>query len=315
MIPRLVSMRPLVLGVFATFVVVSCGGGIEAEHPVPCSPPQCMKTAADEPKKAIIAEVSDLDIHFDGIDRFASCPPAGEIGQAWIPPLPEWTPSASKSDDAGLPAPINVTSPDESGRTPTERAIEDTRSSFRACYHRGLVLDPTQHGHVAIVARVGPDGRVQKVESYAACEIVKETITCMQDAARALRFAPPKGGSDTIVLPAVFSARDGMSGRVTAVDNYTESAYLAVEEMRPELHQCLDDARREGRGYEAWAHFDVTLDSIGHVDGINVDPFGGDQDLLQCAASVVNKLHFPAPGVEHGHVIVRVRFNPRLGSR
>ncbi len=301
-------MRLTVLSLSLPALVFSCGG-TEA-HPV----------APEEPKKAISAEISDLEIYSDGVDRFSSCPPAGDLGQAWIPPLPDWTPSAAHADDAGTawsppPVPVNAPAPDERGRTPTERAIEDTRSAFRSCYHRGLVHDPTQNGHVAMVARVGADGRVQKVESYAACEIAKETVTCMQDAVRALRFAPPHDGSDTIVLPVVFAARGGMSGRVTTVDTYTAAAYVAVEQLRPELHQCLDAARRDGHGLDAWAHFDLTLDARGHVDNVNVDPFGGDQDLLQCAASVMNKLQFPVPEVSQGHVLVRVRFNPQMGSR
>jgi len=302
--PRLVSARSLVLCLSTTLVIASCGAS--DAHPV----------VPEDPKKAISAEVADFEVNSDGVDRFASCPPAGDLGQAWIPPLPAWTPSPVKADDTNpTQLPVNATNADDRGRTPTERAIEDTRSSFRACYHRGLVLDPTQHGHVAIVARVGPDGRVQKVESYAACEIVKETITCMKDAAKALRFSPPRAGSDTIVLPTVFADRSGLSGRVNTVDTYTAAAYLAVEEMGPDLHQCLDEARREGHGLEAWAHFDLTLDEVGHVDSVNVDPYGGDQDLLQCAASVMNKIHFPKPEVSHGHVIVRIRFNPRMGSR
>ena len=200
---------------------------------------------------------------------------------------------------------------DERRRSATELAIEDTRSPFRACYHRGLVLDPTQHGHVALVARLGADGRVQKVESYAACEIAKETVTCMQDAVRALHLPPPRDGANTVVIPAVFASREGIGGRVNTVDTYTAAAYLSVEELRPTLHECLDSARRDGHGLEAWAHFDLTLDDQGRVESVNVDPYGGDEDLLQCAAGAMNKLQFPVPQVSHGHVIVRVRFNPR----
>lgn len=299
--------RSLVISLPLTALFAASCGGSDARPAI----------TPDEAKKAISAEVAELEVNSDGVDRFASCPPAGDLGQAWIPPLPEWTASPAQTADSGIPEPlpVNATNADDRGRTPTERAIEDTRSAFRSCYHRGLVLDPTQNGHVAIVARVGPDGRVQKVESYAACEIVKETITCMKDAAHALRFAPPRDGSDTIVLPVVFAARSGLSGRVNTVDTYTAAAYLAVEQIRPELHQCLDDARREGRGLDAWAHFDLTLDERGRVDSVNVDPFGGDQDLLQCAAGAMNNLQFPVPQVSHGHVIVRIRFNPRMASR
>lgn len=293
-------MRPRI-----SFVTILAGGAWVACG-APEKPPQI-----ESGKKAVSVEIADLEISSDGIDRFSSCPPAGELGQAWIPPLSDWTPAAV-SVDAGAPA---VTSTDD-GRagTPTERAIEDTRSAFRSCYHRGLVYDPTQNGHVAIVARVGADGRVQRVESYAACELAKETIACMRDAAKALRFLPPRGGSDTIVMPVVFAPRSGMAAHGSASDAYTASAYVALEVASHDLHACLDSAQQSGRGIEAWGHFDLTLDAEGHVTAANIDPWGGDQDLLSCAAEVMNKAEFPKPDAGQGKVLLRLRFNPRLGG-
>lgn len=290
---------PLALGLAAlTAPSASCGGS--DAHPV----------APDEGKKPLSVEMADFEVNSDGIDRFASCPPAGELGQAWMPPLPEWTPTPVKTDDAGVSAP--TIAPDISGRTPTERAIEDTRASFRSCYHRGLVFDPTQNGHVGIVVRVGPDGRVQKVESYAACEIAKESVACMRDVAKALRFPPPRDGADTLVLPVVFAGRSGMASMASTSDAYTAGAYVALEEVRPELHACLDQAKQEGKSLEAWGHFDLTVDANGHVQAANIDPWGGDQDLLSCAATVMDKIKFPPPGGT-AKVLLRVRFNPRGG--
>src|ERR1700689_2967413 len=72
-------------------------------------------------------EVADFEVNGDGVDRFASCPPPGELGQDWYPMVPDWTPPGSIADDAGAPP----STTEQRGRTPTERAIEDTRAPFR----------------------------------------------------------------------------------------------------------------------------------------------------------------------------------------
>ena len=264
----------------------------------------------------LVVEVSELEIHANGIDRFAACAPPGELGQAWYPPLPDWTAPAHASDaDAGAPAAIVPVVDDGSGRSVTERAIEDTRAAFRACRHRGLIHDPTQDGRAAIVLRVGADGRVARTESYGVCELQTDVVECMRDAASRLRFPPPQGGSDTIVLPVAFAPRAGSQSQTTDNDSYTAAAYVAVESLRPELHACEEEARRAGKGVEAWGVFDMKIDKSGHASDANVDPWGGDQDLLSCAVRVMQTLRLAPPVGGRGDVLVRVSFNPRAGSR
>ncbi|HSQ63204.1 MAG TPA: AgmX/PglI C-terminal domain-containing protein [Polyangiaceae bacterium] len=256
-------------------------------------------------------EIAEFEVNADGVDRFASCPPPGELGQDWFPPVPDWSPPPGSKNDID-PADVR---PNLTGQTATERAIEDTHAAFRSCYHRGLVHDPTQFGHVAIVLRVGPNGRVLQTESYGACELQKEVVECMRGDAKALRFAPPPAGKDTIVIPVVFAPKNGSANGPSANDAYTAAAYVALESLAPELHECEKQARAEGRDVEAFGTFDLTIDGRGYVTGANIDPWGGDKDLLACAAQVMQKLKVPPPAGGKGKVLARVTFNPRAGTR
>ncbi len=277
----------------------ACGS---ASHPV-----------TPEGPRGTSIEVADFEVNGDGVDRFAACPPPGELGQEWYPEIPDWSPppsSASSGDDAGAPA-----STEHFGRTPTERAIEDTRHAFRSCYHRGLVADPTQYGHVAIVLRVGPNGRVLKTESFGACELQHDVVACMRDVGKALRFDPPAGGKDTIVIPVVFQPRGGVDSQSTSNDSYTAQAYVALEGMKPELHACEERARQSGRDVEAWGVYDMAIDKNGAVTSANIDPFHGDQDLLGCAAEVMQRMKLAPPEGGKGKLLARITFNPRAGTR
>ncbi len=288
-------MRTVILTCI-TVLMLSCGGS--DRPPVPPSRP------------GTSVEIADFEIHSDGIDRFTSCPPPGELGQEWLPPLPDWTPPPASSQDAPPPDQPAIAA-GGLGRSNTEQAADRTRAAFRSCYHRGLIHAPGQFGHVAIVARVGPDGRVAKVESYGACGVSHEVLACMHDEAKQLRFAPPPGGKDTVVIPASFVPRSGPDFDPDRGDAYTASAYVALEALRPEFHQCLDEARRFNKPVEAWGMFDMKLDAHGNVTDSHVDPWGGDQDLLRCAATVMQKLSLPPPVGGRGSVLARITFNPR----
>lgn len=194
------------------------------------APTPPMVPIAERPVEPPNADIAELEISADGVDRFSSCPPPGELGHGWIPKLPPWIAPPAKNEPP-LPGemPLILPSPDDR-RTPTERAIADTLRDFRDCYRKGLVRDPTQDGHVAVVVRVGPEGRVAEVEDYGACEISSASIACMKAAAAKLRFERPPGGSDTIIIPAVFTSRDGVRrAEPTPNDVYTASAYLTIE--------------------------------------------------------------------------------------
>jgi hypothetical protein len=283
-----------------------------------------------------LAEVAELEIRARGVDRFTVCPPPGDLGQPWFPPPPPWAPSAIASPPASAPpasAPPATSAPPIPGdgaptaseslsvpstrdRTPSELAGEASHRELRACYRRGLVHDPAQEGRVALILRVGADGRVARVEDYAACELAEESLACMKAAASRLRFAPPPGGSDTVILPAVFTSRDGVkraSGSLN--ESYTAQAFLVIESARPGLHACEQQARRDLRPPQAAATFTLAVGKDGQVLRAHVDPWTGEQSLLACAAHELEKLRFPAPASGAGTVIARLNFNPRQGSR
>jgi hypothetical protein len=264
-------------------------------------------------------EVAELEINASGIDRFANCPPPGELGQAWIPQIPPWSPPASAQEPGA-----ESSSPEDGGLTgagdpmleveaPATRAFKLTHERFRLCYHRGLVHDPTQDGHVAIILRVGRDGRVVKVESYGACEIAGETIECMQDVAKHIRLRPSKE-PETLVVPAVF-AQSEVARRVTphSTDAYATAAYLTVESARPALHACDEHNQLSNKSRVATATIALQIDPKGRVLHANVDPWAGDQGILGCAAHAMEGLSFPPPPGGTGNVVTRVSFNPRLG--
>src|SRR5262245_18122013 len=150
-------MRTVVFPAFAVLLAVACGSA-ESQNEGPRAPGKDANLTS--------IEIAELEISGGkGVDRFTSCPPPGELGQDWIPPLPPWSPPARPVEPAPG-EPIGMPPPAPDGRTPTEKAIFDTYPDFRRCYQRGLMHDPTQDGHAAIVLRIGPDGKVGVVESY-----------------------------------------------------------------------------------------------------------------------------------------------------
>lgn len=289
---------------------LGCGGGDPSTLPVDPSV-----------RRPPTAEVAELEIRGSGVDRFTRCAPPGALGQHWIPTLPAWTPTTSAAPPAPEPS---LPSPEldrsyvsrTKDRTAAEQAIEATHRDFRGCFRRSLVRDPAQDGRVAIVLRVGPDGKVAQVESHAACEIAPDAIACMKQVGARLRFDPPAAGSDTITIPVAFTSRDGVKKtQATENDAYTASAYLTVESARPSLHACETEARREHRDLEAQATFTMTLSGEGRVTHVHIDPWTGAEPLLVCAASALERLAFAPPPGGRGTVIARVNFNPRQGTR
>jgi hypothetical protein len=278
-------------------------------------------------------ELSAFEVRDDNIDRFEHCPPAGEIGQEWLPPIPEWHPSTSAAvpesavEDAGAPAPEPAPAPDApaavtpgdvssapaSVTTLTGEAIKATRAGFRSCYHRGLLYDPTQDGHVGIVLRVDRTGRVAAVETYGACDLPADAVRCMRDEGMHVRLPPPAAGAATVTVPAVFTS--GQPRIKGANDTYAAGAYVAVESMRPRLHQCLQAAHGANEAVVASAVMTVDVDAQGRGVHIAVDQWKGGHELLGCAAQVIREAPYPRPPAGIGKVVVPLVFNPRPGTR
>jgi hypothetical protein len=302
--PRVVGL-PLT-ALLLSALVASCGGKSDAA--LGNDPLHAPAPAADLP---------ELEIRSNGVDRFTTCPPPGDLGQHWIPTLPPWSPpppSKNASGASGASGEDLLARTDD--RTLTEIAIEATHRDFRGCYRQGLVHYPTQDGRVAIVLRIAPDGRVARVESYAACELAPESISCMYGVAQKLRFPPPTPGTETVTIPAVFTSRDGVRRTVpTTNDSYTAGAYLTLEGARAGLHACEEKARREGRAVQATGTFTMDIVADGRVVKSALDPANGDPTLLDCASHALSTLRFAPPDGGKGIVIARLNFNPRQGTR
>lgn len=319
----MVVARTASCAVGLSVALAACGGGEGGTLPVDPSV-----------RRPATAEVAQLEIRGGGNDRFTRCAPPGALGQHWIPPVPAWVPEASgaKTPDPGAsvapppppeaPAPPSLDPTDGKPvartreRTLAEQAIEATHRDFRSCFRRSLLRDPAQDGRVAIVLRVGADGKVARVESYAACELSSEAIACMKQVGGRLRFDPPASGAETVTIPVSFTSRDGVR-KTTATDDdaYTATAFLSVEAARPALHLCEEQARREHRGLEAAATFTLALDGSGKVTHVHIDPWTGEQSLLVCAASALEQTRFAPPPGGKGTVIAKINFIPRQGSR
>lgn len=267
--------------------VVSCGGSASS--------------AADDVPVATSVDLGDFEINLDTIDRFSTCPPVGGLGDPWIPAIHE---EGSTNEAAWREPGV------------TDRAINDTLVPFRRCYRKGLVHDPTQAGHVAMVARVGADGKVAKVETYAACELSREVLACMADATHELTFDPPRAGHDTVVIPASYEPRGGrMLNPSTDRSAYASQAVRWLESARPGFHGCEHSEMSAGRLLDGSGTYRLDVDGRGRVAKVNIDPWRGNQQLLGCAAHVLQSTSFPKPPSGRAVIYVRLMFDPRQELR
>jgi hypothetical protein len=245
------------------------------------------------------AEIAELDVYESGSDSFVACPPAAHLGQTWVPPI--------DVPQGGGPA-------GERRRGRAEHVILEMRTQFRDCWRRGLFDDPTQNGHVALVLRVAADGHVGAVESYGACELSTNVVTCLRDTARQMRFTPTEG-DDTVIVPLVFAEGAPPPQAERPSDAYTADAYVALEAARPALRACAREARRGGGAPTASATFMLDIDRAGHVQHAHVDRFAGDHGELLCAAKAIAAVTFPAPPHGQAYVIAHVAVDPPSGTK
>jgi len=273
-------------------------------------------------------QLAAFEVRADQIDRFEHCPPAGDIGQDWVPPIPEWHPPAA-SASAAVPESAVDGTPTDPGTQPTgdgadsntpatvaeltDDAANQTRQRFRSCYHHGLLFDPTQDGHVAVVLRVDRTGKVASVETWGACDLATEAIVCIRDEARHVKLRPPIGGPTTITVPAVFT--NAAERRTAPNDAYAAAAYVAIESMRPRLHRCEEAARFAHEDVFATAVMSIDIDRKGHGYHVGVDQWKGGHEILGCAAEVLRDAPFSPPPAGQGKVVVPIVFNPRPGTR
>jgi hypothetical protein len=279
-----------------------------------------------ERRQITAVQLTAFEIRDDNLDRFEHCPPPGEIGQDWVPQIPEWHPPAASASAAVPESAVDASGGDVSAApgdgaeapppaslaTLVDEATNQTRAPFRTCYHHGLLFDPTQDGHVAVVLRVDRSGHVASVETWGACDLAREAIACMRDEAKHVKLQPPAGGAATVTIPAVFTSAAPKLREPN--DAYAAAAYVAIESMRPRLHTCEQTAKLAHTGVFASSVMTVDIDARGRGVHVSVDQWKGGHELLGCAAEVVRDAPFPIPPTGRGRVIVPIVFNPRAGA-
>lgn len=266
---------------------------------VACGGPAAAPDEGAEPLTSV--DVGDFEVHLDGFDRFTVCPPIGALGEPWIPDIHEEGATARAAwREPGV----------------TDKAIQDTLVPFRSCYRRGLLHDPTQSGHVAIVLRVDAKGNVEKAETYGACELSRETLTCMTDVGKAMKFDPPGGGRDTVILPVSYEPRSGRAVTMsTERSSYAAQVVRRLDAARPALHACERAELSAGRPLEGDGTYRLEIDGKGRVTKVNIDPWRGNQQLLGCGANALEKTMFAAPSSGRAVVFLRLAFDPRRITR
>jgi hypothetical protein len=264
-------------------------------------------------------EIAELDVYEGGSDTFVVCPPAGALGQSWVPPI-----SSAPASGDGASVSFAITPPGEPvvdaahltdrQRGRAEVVLRQLRTRFRDCWHRGLFDDPTQNGHVALALHVGADGQVPSVESYGACSLSTNVVTCLRDTAKTMRFEATES-DDTVIVPLVFA--EGAPPRVSALPNdaYTADAFVAIEAARPSLRACAREARKGGGAPTASATLMIDVDAKGHVLHLHVDRFAGDHGELVCAAKAVGAVSFPPPPHGQAYITARVAVDPPSGTK
>jgi hypothetical protein len=264
-------------------------------------------------------EIAELDVYEGGSDTFASCPPPGALGQSWVPPIG----SATGAGD-GASVSFAITSPDDAAldsahlterqRGRAELVLSRMRTQFRDCWHRGLFDDPTQNGHVALALRVGADGQISHVESYGACSLSTNVVTCLRDTAREMRFEPSQS-DDVVLVPLVFAEGAPQRAAARANDAYTADAFVAIEAARPALRACAREARKGGGAPTASATLIMDVDGRGSVLHLHVDRFAGDHGELVCAAKAVGAVTFPAPPHGQASITAHIAVDPPSGTK
>lgn len=84
------------------------------------------------------------------------------------------------------------------------RVVAGMRAGFRACYNRGLAVNPDAQGSIRLAIRVGPGGEVQGVTAVPAGNLPPSVVSCVRARASAAQFDPPEGGSAVVNVPVTF---------------------------------------------------------------------------------------------------------------
>jgi hypothetical protein len=99
--------------------------------------------------------------------------------------------------------------PDESADYYTQQAVDRANGTLNtmnhdllACYEARVKAYPKAHAFLTVDIVVGPDGRVQNVETQGGALLGELTMRCIVDRIRQGEFAPPpRGGTMRFEVP------------------------------------------------------------------------------------------------------------------
>jgi len=82
-----------------------------------------------------------------------------------------------------------------------DAVIATLRPRFKACYQRGLSVDPSAQGCVVLRTFVAPMGSVEKSEVYVREGLSEAVLTCIIDAVSHAKFTAPGGSGSALQVP------------------------------------------------------------------------------------------------------------------
>jgi TonB family protein len=84
-----------------------------------------------------------------------------------------------------------------------DRVVATLRGRFKACYQKGLNVDPTMSGKVVISAKIGPNGEVSSADVASSSGLSPEVTSCIASTVKRAQFdAQP--GPTTLSIPVSF---------------------------------------------------------------------------------------------------------------
>jgi hypothetical protein len=85
-----------------------------------------------------------------------------------------------------------------------EAVVASLRPRFKACYQRGLAVDPSLQGCVVLRTFVAPSGTVEKSAVFVREGLTDAVIQCLEGAVQSAKFAPPGGTGSALQIPVTF---------------------------------------------------------------------------------------------------------------
>ncbi len=224
-----------------------------------CAAPESERQPVEAPTATApspaVRDIERIEVRADGSVRFRTC--IGSLTLHYPDPPP--TPKAVEVADAGPTA-------------NAEHTIAEVRPKLKACYQTALASGHHGPTKVTWLIAIGPDGTVASASARRDCNAPDSFKRCLADALLPLKFDPPGGAGSKITMP------------VTFIDPQASSSLVEPIGLDgPALQACVTRATTARRGAQASATFKATGADV------KIDHWTGDEELLQCAAEVLQK--------------------------